>query len=149
MTKGKTICSVLKSIRKQVADANDIEYEPLECNHQGECRGTCPACEREVSYIEKQLDIRRQLGKAVTIVGLSAGLFTLAGVTSCNNFRSQTAGYMEEVVPDSINAVLLKEKDSLKAKLLKEDSLIQTDGLIDSEDTLCPEEESPANKHSQ
>ena len=95
MTKGKAICKVLKDIRKQVADANDIEYEPRECNHQGECQGTCPACEREVSYIEKQLDIRRQLGKAVTIVGLSAGLFTLAGVTSCNFFGAQINGMMK------------------------------------------------------
>ena len=36
MTKGKTICSVLKTIRKQVADANEIKYEPRECHHQGE-----------------------------------------------------------------------------------------------------------------
>jgi serpin B len=27
--------------RKQVADANGIEYEPRECHHQGDCRGTC------------------------------------------------------------------------------------------------------------
>ena len=138
MTKGKAICKVLKDIRKQVADANDIEYEPRECNHQGECQGTCPACEREVSYIEKQLDIRRQLGKAVTIVGLSAGLFTLAGVTSCNFFGAQINGMMKKVEPDSIHT-----------ELLKEDSLIQTDGMIDSEDTLCSEEESPVNKHSK
>ena len=26
MTKGRTICSVLKTIRKQVADANGIKY---------------------------------------------------------------------------------------------------------------------------
>jgi len=79
MTRGKTICGVLKTIRKQVADANEIKYEPRECNHQGECRGTCPACEAEVRYIEQQLNIRRQLGKAVAIVGISAGLSALTG----------------------------------------------------------------------
>jgi TonB family protein len=79
MTRGKTICGVLKTIRKQVADANDIKYEPRECHHQGECRGTCPACEAEVRYIERELDIRRQLGKAVAIVGISAGLSALTG----------------------------------------------------------------------
>ena len=81
MMRGKSICKVLKTIRKQVADANDIKYEPRECHHQGDCRGTCPACEAEVKYIEQQLDIRRQLGKAVAIVGISAGLSAL---TSCN-----------------------------------------------------------------
>ena len=79
MTRGKTICGVLKTIRKQLADANEIKYEPRECHHQGECRGTCPACEAEVRYIERQLDIRRQLGKAVAIVGISAGLSALSG----------------------------------------------------------------------
>ena len=79
MTRGKKICSVLKTIRKQVADANEIKYEPRECHHQGDCRGTCPACEAEVRYIERQLDIRRQLGKAVAIVGISAGLSALSG----------------------------------------------------------------------
>lgn len=28
MMRGKSICKVLKTIRKQVADANDIKYEP-------------------------------------------------------------------------------------------------------------------------
>ena len=80
MMRGKSICKVLKTIRKQVADANDIKYEPRECHHQGDCRGTCPACEAEVKYIEQQLDLRRQLGKAVAVVGISAGL---AALTSC------------------------------------------------------------------
>lgn len=79
MTRGKSICSVLKTIRKQVADANDIKYEPRECHYEGECRGTCPACEAEVGYIERELGIRRQLGKAVVIVGISAGLSALTG----------------------------------------------------------------------
>ena len=79
MTRGRRICGVLKTIRKQVADANEIKYEPRECHHQGECRGTCPACEAEVRYIEQQLNIRRQLGKAVAIVGISAGLSALTG----------------------------------------------------------------------
>ena len=84
MTKGKSICSVLKTIRKQIADANEIRYEPRECHHEGECRGTCPACEAEVRYLERQLDIRRQLGKAVVIVGISAGLTAL---TACDNAK--------------------------------------------------------------
>ena len=79
MARGKKICSVLKTIRKQVADANEIKYEPRECHYEGECRGTCPACEAEVRYIERQLDIRRQLGKVVSILGISAGLSALTG----------------------------------------------------------------------
>ena len=52
MKQGKKICKTLKEIRLQVARANDIPYEPTECNHKGDCLGTCPKCEEEVRYIE-------------------------------------------------------------------------------------------------
>ena len=90
MTRGKSICNVLKTIRKQIAEANEIKYEPRECHHKGECRGTCPACEAEVRYIEQQLDIRRQLGKAVALMGISAGLSAL---TSCGNKAENVEDY--------------------------------------------------------
>ena len=77
MVKGKATCKTLKTIRKQIAEANDIKYEPHECRYEGPCMGTCPACEAEVRYIEQQLSLRRQLGKAVAIIGLSAGLSAL------------------------------------------------------------------------
>lgn len=93
MTRGKSICSVLKTIRKQVANANEIKYEPRECNYQGECRGTCPACEAEVRYIEQQLDVRRQLGMAVAIVGISAGLSALTG---CSDKAKKVDSVSEE-----------------------------------------------------
>lgn len=80
MKRGKYVCETLKAVRKQVADANDIKYEPRECTHEGDCQGTCPACEAEVKYIERELDTRRKLGKAVAVVGVSAGL---AGLSSC------------------------------------------------------------------
>lgn len=79
MKRGKYVCETLKTVRKQIADANDIKYEPRECTHEGDCLGTCPACEAEVKYIERELDIRRKLGKAVAVVGVSAGLAGLSG----------------------------------------------------------------------
>lgn len=112
MTKGKTICSVLKTIRKQVADANEIKYEPRECHHQGECCGTCPACEAEVRYIEQQLNIRRQLGKAVAVVGLSAGLFTLTGCTS--KVKDPNAGKdQQQIVVDSDSIRRMEQVDGM------------------------------------
>lgn len=74
MNRGKTICNILKTIRQQVADANEISYKPVKCHHRGDCQGTCPTCEAEVRYINQQLDLRRQLGKAVVIAGISASL---------------------------------------------------------------------------
>jgi len=71
MKKGKDICKTLKRIRKEVADANEIVYKPRECHHQGPCRGTCPACEAEVRYLEQQLSLRQRLGKAVAVAGIA------------------------------------------------------------------------------
>lgn len=82
MQPGKQKCKILKQIRKQIADANDISYVIEECPHKGDCAGTCPKCEAEVRYLESQLAERRRLGKAVAVVGLAAGLTAVASVTS-------------------------------------------------------------------
>ena len=76
MVKGKSTCKTLKAIRRQIAEANDIKYEPRECHYEGPCLGTCPACEAEVRYLEQQLGLRRQLGRAVSLIGVSAGLLS-------------------------------------------------------------------------
>ena len=82
MEKGKHICNALKEVRLQVAKANDIKYAPTECHHKGDCAGTCPKCEAEVRWLERQLQLRRQLGKAVAVVGVSVGL---AAITACES----------------------------------------------------------------
>ena len=82
MTKGKKTCKILKEIRRQIAEANDIEYVVEECQYKGDCLGTCPKCEAEVRYLEQQLHQRQLLGKAVMVAGISAGLLSL---NSCGN----------------------------------------------------------------
>lgn len=79
---GKKVCASLKQVRKQIADANGIPYEVTECQHQGNCKGTCPKCESELRYIENQLSLRRAAGMAVSIVGLSLGV--AATFASCS-----------------------------------------------------------------
>ena len=110
MTRGKSICAVLKTIRKQIADANEIKYEPRECHHQGECRGTCPGCEAEVKYIERQLDIRRQLGKAVAIVGISAGLSALSG---CGDKSKKVDSIIEKECKLAMGEVMVEPTERL------------------------------------
>ena len=56
MKRGKQTCKILKEIRRQIAEANDIEFITSECQYQGDCLGTCPKCEAEVRYLEQQLD---------------------------------------------------------------------------------------------
>ena len=82
MARGKKTCTILKDIRRQIAEANDIEYVVEECQYKGDCLGTCPKCEAEVRYLEQQLHQRQMLGKAVMVAGISAGLLSLS---SCGN----------------------------------------------------------------
>jgi outer membrane protein OmpA-like peptidoglycan-associated protein len=78
MDKSKITCETLKAIRKQVADANGIVYTPAKCDFEGVCTGTCPACEQEREYIEKQISLKRKAGNIVKIAGLVTSLTTLA-----------------------------------------------------------------------
>ena len=66
-TRGRNICDTLKAIRKQIADANGIDYSPEECNYKGECMGTCPKCEQDVRDLEYELHLRQMAGKAIKV----------------------------------------------------------------------------------
>ncbi len=94
MFKGKKTCKILKEIRAQIAKENDILYITSECKHQGDCLGTCPKCEAEVRYLEKELEKRAKLGKAVTVAGLAATItVTSLSATACRELQ-QTDGDM-------------------------------------------------------
>lgn len=80
---GKKKCRILKEIRQKIADENDIPYVTHECRFQGECKGTCPKCESELRYLEKQLAARAAAGKRIAIAALCAGMtFSAAGCSS-------------------------------------------------------------------
>ena len=85
---GKSICAALKQVRKRVADTNGIVYAPKECHFEGNCNGTCPACEAEVRYLEHQLNLLRKAGKAVTVMGVALGM---AFTTGCKQGNSPKA----------------------------------------------------------
>lgn len=82
MGKGKDLCDALKAVRKAIADANGIEYVPGKCTNDDECCGTCPACEAEVRYIERELKFRRLAGKAVTVAGIAIGAASFAACST-------------------------------------------------------------------
>ena len=79
--KGKDKCRMLKQIRKKIADENDIPYVVEECPYQGECKGTCPKCEAELRELERQLSLRRKIGKGVAIAGIATGI--MASAVAC------------------------------------------------------------------
>lgn len=99
MKRGKQTCKILKDIRRQIAEANDIEFITSECQFQGDCLGTCPKCEAEVRYLEQQLERKRIAGKAITVLGISAGLVAMSPMTSCTNSANKETN--QEVANDS------------------------------------------------
>ena len=92
MVKGKSTCKLLKSIRQQIADANGISYQPKECHHKGDCAGTCPACEEEIRYLERELKARKGNGFGMKVAGIAAGI--------CATVMPMTAA-AQSVKPDS------------------------------------------------
>lgn len=118
MKHGKFICDALKQIRLDIARANGIKYEPRECHHEGECAGTCPACESEMHYLEREIARRRKLGKAALIAGVSLGL-TSVTATSCDFINQSVKTIVhagDEPLEGEVPATSLEE-DSLMAEL--------------------------------
>ena len=77
MARGKQTCKILKEIRRQIAEANGIEFVTSECRYKGGCLGTCPKCEAEVRYLEQQLRARSLAGKAIALAGISAASLSM------------------------------------------------------------------------
>ena len=92
MVKGKSTCKLLKDIRQQIADANGISYQPKECHYKGDCAGTCPACEEEIRYLERELKARKGNGFGMKVAGVAAGI--------CATVMPMTAA-AQAVKPDS------------------------------------------------
>lgn len=90
MSRGKTTCKVLKEVRRKIADANGIPLQERECTHTGDCAGTCPYCESEVRYLERELSKRKSLGKAVAMAGIALSAVTMAGCATSEPVTSDT-----------------------------------------------------------
>lgn len=101
---GKEKCRMLREIRRRIADANDIPFVTKDCEFQGACRGTCPRCESELRYLEKQLAAREALGKRVAVAALCAGMALSAA--GCAPFGRETP---EEPETDLTGAVADEE----------------------------------------
>ena len=93
MGTGKEVCLILKGIRQKIADANGISYQPKECQHKGDCTGTCPACEEEIRYLERELKARKGNGFGMKVAGIAAGI--------CATVMPMTAA-AQAVNPDSM-----------------------------------------------
>ena len=110
MAKGKQTCKILKEIRKQIAAENDIDLVISECTYKGDCLGTCPRCESEVRYLERELEKRQRLGKAAVFAGMSLG--TLLTAAACDTTAK---------VPQCQNGTEMTQNDSMPERRLEGD----------------------------
>ena len=133
MKRGKQTCKILKEIRRQIAAENDIKLVLEEC-YQGDCLGTCPKCEAEVRYLERELEKRQRLGKAAIFAGMTLG--TAITAASCGPFAPTLNGML--VGPeDTISATT----DTVRNDSVDEPYLLEGDVLAPEPDTLEEEGE--------
>ncbi len=129
MARGKQTCKILKEIRRQIAEANDIEFVTSECRYKGDCLGTCPKCEAEVRYLEQQLHKRQLAGRLVNLAGISAGaiaMFAPIAVQSQTSDTSCTKGYIAtQAMADTIIV-----KGIALCEYTAKDGSVATDTLI-------------------
>ena len=126
--KGKERCRILKEIRARIAEENGIEFAVSECTHKGECLGTCPKCESEVRYLERELDRRRALGKSIAVAGIAAGI-TLTSV-GCSYVEEKLGGDTlqgDMQIEESVDGLLAVDP---------ENECVETPGELPEEDEV-------------
>lgn len=113
MDHGRNICRQLKQLRRDIADQNGIELHQEECTYKGHCDGTCPHCDAELQYIERELARRQGLGKAAIVAGT---VLTMASVQTAQAqepvIMGKPAGSIEEVsAKGTVKGTITDRKD--------------------------------------
>ena len=138
---GKQKCKILKEIRAEIARSNEIEYVTSECQHKGDCTGTCPKCEAELRYLEKELEKRQRLGKTVAVAGMAVGVaLTAAGcvdpfVTTAGDMQPETVETLQgDIAIPELAGVMPPERETgdivevgFEGELVAEDEFPQED----------------------
>ena len=112
MKNGKRTCEILKDVRRKIAQENDIALVERECTHEGDCRGTCPYCEAEVRYLERELSKRRALGKAVTVAGIAVSAMMMG---ACHSPKTPATPAGSEPEPTPVNTLSQAAEPSLES----------------------------------
>ncbi len=141
MAKGKQTCKILKEIRKQIAAENDIKLVIEECTYQGDCLGTCPKCEAEVRYLERELERRQRMGKAAIFAGMTIG--TAITAAGCGPLAPTPNGMMENP-RDTIVA-----SDTIGNDSVEEPILLEGDVLAPEPDTMKAEKKKVTCKNEE
>lgn len=142
MARGKQTCKILKDIRRQIAEANDIEFVTSECRYKGDCLGTCPKCEAEVRYLEQQLRKRQLMGKAVVLAGLSAGMIAFSGCGSPSSQASDDSDTLQSESTELLQgAMILDCEEEEEGEIEAVDSVFDNSGVKEGEISSIPDVE--------
>ena len=68
---GHEKCEKLREIRKKIAIANNIKFKPAICTHNGPCKGTCPVCDSEIRYLDRELQKKKERGEEIKLQGIA------------------------------------------------------------------------------
>ncbi|NBJ08736.1 MULTISPECIES: energy transducer TonB [Bacteroidales] len=134
MARGKQTCKILKEIRRQIAEANGIDFVTSECRYKGDCLGTCPKCEAEVRYLEQQLRARSLAGKAIALAGISAGMILMSScssTTSSNQSNETLQG--ESIAPIEQIDVMESIEEEGELPAIEDTVVIKEGEMVDSE----------------
>lgn len=107
-TSGRIICDELKKVRLELAKANGINYQPTVCNHQGECAGTCPACEAELAELTRLINEKKN-AKIIGVAPLKRA--TVAAATALS--MSSCVPFMGMDIQGEIEATPIVDSSSV------------------------------------
>ena len=103
---GKQKCNILRQIRRDIAAANQLDYNERDCTHTGDCRGTCPYCEAQ-----------RSLGQRIAVMGLSMGLLA-TNLSSCDNPFSRGTTLQGAMMPESTGTEQTETATAIPGELI-------------------------------
>lgn len=75
---GKEKCRLLRQVRKEIAEANEIVFLSADCNNDADCAGTCALCDAEVQWLDAELLRKAAAGHKLTLKGLSLDTFSFS-----------------------------------------------------------------------
>lgn len=76
---GYAKCTSLRELRRKVARANQIPYDTEECDNLGPCWGTCPKCDEEAAYLDRELQKKKEEGEHIILKGLGDEVLDMYG----------------------------------------------------------------------
>ena len=147
---GKQKCKALKEIRAKIAEENDIAYAVEECSHKGNCKGTCPRCEAELRYLERELEKRKSFDRKVAVAGIATGV--VMSLSACTPMTPINAAidFFGGNTQQELGGVAMPDPEPLEGEAMPveplegdveyipDDSEIIEDGSEIENDSECP-----------